>query len=44
MYIFLLPNILLEETKQSFQWFGLDLSNINQERENTFDQFQKAVD
>ena len=42
-YIFLLPNILLEETKSSFQWSGLDLSNINQERESSFDQFQKAV-
>ena len=42
-YIFLLPNILLEEIKRSFQWSGLDLSNINQEGKSTFDQFQKAV-
>ena len=42
-YIFLLSNILLEEIKRSFPWSGLDLSNINQERKSTFDQFQKAV-
>ena len=42
-YIFLQRNILLEEFQQIFQWSGLDLSNINQERKSTFDQFQKAV-
>ena len=42
-YIFLQPNILLEEIKRIFQWSGLDLSNINQEGKSTFDQFQKDV-
>ena len=44
-YIFLQPNILLEEIKRSFQWSGLDLSNINQERKSVFYQLivQKTV-
>ena len=29
LYIFQLPNILLEEIKRSFQWPGLELSNID---------------
>ena len=42
-YVFLLPNILLEEIKRSFQRSGLELSNINQESKSNFNQFQKAV-
>ena len=36
-YIFLLPIILLEGIKWSFQWPGLELSNVNQERKSTFE-------
>ena len=39
----MLSNISLEEIDQSFQWSGLDLRNIIQERKSTFVLFQKAV-
>ena len=39
----MLSNILLKEINRSFEWSGLDLRNITQERKSTFDQFPKAV-
>ena len=42
LFFFLPPNILSEEIQRMFQWSALDLSNVNQERKCTFDQFKKA--
>ena len=42
LHFYAFSSILLGEISRSFQWSGLNLRNITQERKSTFDQFQKT--